>query len=199
MASVAPPRPEGGISRLLHDIRYRPDRHRQLLGILLVIVFTIFGKPLDGALAVGVGLVIVGIWVRLWASGYVKKDKVLATGGPYAFVRHPLYVGNFLISVGFCLACGLWWSWLVMVLFWWLYYPPTIRMEDAKLHGLFGESWERWRAVTRALIPRLSPYPDGEKGGWSFAYSLRLNGEPLIALFLIGCLFVLWRRSGWWG
>jgi hypothetical protein len=198
MPTAAPPRPDGGLARLLHDLRYRRDRHRQLLGILIVIVLTILGRPIDQLLPVGALLVVAGIAVRLWASGYVKKDKELATGGPYGFVRHPLYVGNLLISVGFCLACGLWWSWPLMLVFWLLYYPVTIRMEDDKLHRLFGEAWERWRAVTRALVPRLRPYPGGGGGTWSFGYSLRLNGEPLIALFLLLCLLVLWWRSGWW-
>ena len=196
MPTAPPPRPDGGLRRLLYDIRYRPDRHRQLLGILLVVLFTYLGQPILGQFGAGVAFVAAGILVRLWASGYVKKDKVLATGGPYAFVRHPLYVGNLLISVGFCLASGLWWSWLAMLIFWILYYPPTIRMEDSKLHGLFGESWEKWRAVTKALIPRLSPYPGRERGNWSFAYSMKLNGEPLIAAFLAVCLYVLWRRIG---
>ena len=64
-------------------------------------------------------IAVLGILVRLWASGHVKKDKVLATTGPYAYVRHPLYVGNHLITFGFCLASGLWWSfiaWLAIAL-----------------------------------------------------------------------------------
>ncbi len=66
----------------------------------------------------GAVLVLLGEAVRVWADGYVGHLKVnatdgkattpkighLITGGPYAYVRHPLYVGSFLIGAGFCVA-----------------------------------------------------------------------------------------------
>lgn len=72
----------------------------------------------------------------------------------------------------------------------WLYYPPTIQYEDNKLHNLFGEDWERWSKVTKALIPSLKPFSataveKEEKGSWSFSKSLRTNGEPIIVAYLV--------------
>mgnify|MGYP003487682859 CR=1 FL=1 len=139
----------------------------------------------------GVAITIPGMLIRLWASGHVKKDKALATSGPYGYVRHPLYVGNHLITLGFCLASGLWWSlpaWLVIGL---IFYPGTIKHEDEVLHRLFGKTWEDWRARTHALIPRLTPYKPGQTGEWSFSQSLRVNGEPVIILILVLCLYFL--------
>lgn len=200
MARELPPRPpkEGlGLRRLGHDLVYRRERFRQLLGILFIVVLTLLGRPAHRELLLGgIVLVALGEAIRLWASGHIKKDQSLATDGPYGFVRHPLYVGNFLLSVGFLMAAELLWAVPVMAVFWLLFYPPAIRSEDAKLHHLFGESWERWRARTRALLPRLTPYGGRIGGSWSLRQSLRINGEPLIAIFLAVCLAVLYRRLG---
>jgi protein-S-isoprenylcysteine O-methyltransferase Ste14 len=140
----------------------------------------------------GAALVVLGVVVRLWASGHIMKNRELATGGPYAYVRHPLYVGNILLGVGFCIASGLWWSLPLFLAIMLIFYPKTIETEDGKLHRTFGADWEQWRARTRALIPRLTPYPKASAGGWSFKQSMKKNGEPLIALFLLACLYYLY-------
>jgi len=183
-----------GLQRFLQDIRHQRHRFRQFLGIMLLILFTVVGQPIWSWFVPGVVVIALGIAVRLWASGHVKKDKVLATTGPYAFVRHPLYVGNHLLTLGFCLASGLWWSFLVWIVFGLLFYPQTIRHEDRKLATLFPDEWEAWHQKTRALIPRLTPYQSGKRGEWSFKQSLRQNGEPVIAALLILCVYYLYVR-----
>jgi protein-S-isoprenylcysteine O-methyltransferase Ste14 len=169
------------------------QRWRQYLGIAFLVVLVLFGKPIPVWFYIGAVLVVLGIAARLWASGHVKKNKELATTGPYAYVRHPLYVGNHLIAVGFCLASALWWSlplWIAIAL---AFYPQAIRDEDKRLAQRFPSQWREWSSETRALIPRLSPYP-GDGGSWSFAQSIRENGEPLIAALLLAGLLVLYQR-----
>jgi len=179
--------------RFLHDIRHRRDRYRQFIGIMFVILMTIIGKPFGSAFAVGTVFVLLGISVRMWASGHIKKNKVLATDGPYAYVRHPLYVGNTFSGIGFSLASGIWWGILLFILILLVFYPQAIRREDEKLHRLFGDDWQNWRRKTRALIPKIPK--EGVPGGdWSFYQSLRQNGEPIIALFLFVCLIFLYVR-----
>ena len=185
-----------GLSRLWHDLLHRRERFRQALGIAFVIVVAAAASTTQTLLLVSLPLVLAGILIRLWASGHVKKDKELATDSPDSLARHPLYVGNILIGFGFCIASGRWWSFPVFVLFLLLFYPPAIRQEDRKLHRLFPEAWEPWAAEVRALIPRVKPYREGASGGsWSFSQSLRQNGEPIIALILIGLLWLAWFVS----
>jgi len=178
------------LQRIIREIRYH-EASRQLFAILFVVLVSVLGEPDLILYVAGIPLIFLGIVVRMWASGHVKKNKKLATDGPYAYVRHPLYVGNILLLVGFSISSGLWWSFLLMAFLLYLYYPPTIKYEDTKLHKLFGEDWERWRAVTWALVPSLKPYPSEEKGGWSFSQSMRDNGEPIIVAFLIFWLVYL--------
>lgn len=183
-----------GLQRFLHDIRYRRERFRQFIGITYVILASAAGKPKEMLFVTGAALVILGIAARLWASGHIKKNKALATDGPYAYVRHPLYVGNLTLGLGFALASGLWWSLPLLIGMLLAFYPPAIRREDEKLHRRFKENWEQWRKRTPALIPRLIPFRTGQRGSWSFRQSLRDNGEPIIALFLLSWLYFLYLK-----
>jgi protein-S-isoprenylcysteine O-methyltransferase Ste14 len=180
-----------GLQRFLDDIRYHRERFRQSVGFFFVILVSVAGKPKEFLFFPGVVLVLLGITARMWASGHIKKNKVLATDGPYAYVRHPLYVGNLTLGFGFALASSLWWSLPLYILLILLFYPHAIRSEDEKLHRLFMEEWEHWRKETHALIPRLSPYRPGQRSNWSFMQSLRQNGEPVIAAILLFWLYIL--------
>lgn len=180
-----------GLQRFLNDIRYHRERFRQLIGIFFVILVSVAGKPKELLFFCGAALVILGIAARLWASGHVKKNKILATDGPYAYVRHPIYVGNLSLGFGFALASGLWWGLPLFIAIVFLFYPHAIRQEDEKLHSMFRNDWEQWRKETRALIPHLSPYKPNQRSGWAFMQSLRKNGEPIIALFLLFWLYIL--------
>ena len=186
-----------GIGRLLFDLRFRRHRFRQFLGAALIFLLTFQGLPERNPLWIGSILACLGMAVRMWASGVVMKNEVLATSGPYGHVRHPLYVGNFLICVGFCFASGLWWSVPLSIVFWWAYYPTTIRHEDQKLRNRFPDQWDRWAAQTRPLLPRLTSYEEGRGStSWSPRRSLMRNGEPLHVIVLGGCLVYLFLELG---
>jgi hypothetical protein len=180
-----------GLQRFLYDIRYHRERFRQFIGISFVILVSAAGEPKGPLFIFGGVLVFLGIAVRLWASGHIKKNKALATDGPYAYVRHPTYVGNLTLGFGFALASGLWWGLPLFIVILFAFYPHAIHKEDENLHRMFEEDWEQWRKSTRALIPRLTPYRPGQRGRWSFMQSLRHNGEPIIALFLLFWLYFL--------
>ena len=157
----------------------RPPAIRQLVGILFLIVLAAFGKPAGpGAVMVGSLLTIPGLAIRFWAGGYVKKDKELATTGPYSYVRNPLYVGNVLIAIGFCVLSGFWWSYLVFALLYIWLYIPSIQREERTLQKLFGDTFLRYKDNVRAMWPRLTPYESGS-GGWSAAQWVK-NGEHLV-------------------
>lgn len=183
-----------GLQRFFYKVRYRRERYRQFIGITYMVLVSAAGDPKPILWTAGAIFVILGVAVRMWASGHIKKDKVLATDGPYAYVRHPLYVGNILLGVGFTLASGLWWSLPLFIVIMIAFYPPAIRREDEKLQRLFKDEWELWRKQNRALIPHIKPLRKDQRGSWSFWQSLRQNGEPVIALFLFFCLYYLYIR-----
>jgi protein-S-isoprenylcysteine O-methyltransferase Ste14 len=119
-------------------------------------VYALTAQPTVLSVAVGVPLAVIGMLVRLYASGFVMKNKELATHGPYALVRHPLYTGNILLLVGFAIAGATLWGLPLALAFFWFYYPPAIEYEDRKLRRIFAAQWEQWAAGVPALMPRFA-------------------------------------------
>jgi len=181
-----------GVTKIIRKLRYH-EASRQWFAVLFVLLVSWLGSTNQTLLIAGAVIAAVGELIRLWASGHVKKNKVLATDGPYAYVRHPLYVGNILIVVGFSVASNLWWSFALMIALLLFYYPPTISYEDAKLKRIFGDEWVTWSENIHALIPTFSKKSGSISSDWSFKQSLMGNLEPLIAAYLIACLYLLYR------
>jgi hypothetical protein len=73
-----------GLQRFFYKVRYRRERYRQFIGITYMVLVSAAGDPKPILWTAGAIFVILGVAVRMWASGHIKKDKVLATDGPYA-------------------------------------------------------------------------------------------------------------------
>ncbi|MFT5287396.1 MAG: protein-S-isoprenylcysteine O-methyltransferase Ste14 [Planctomycetota bacterium] len=176
---------------------FMPNRykHRQAVGIAFGVLIVWLSEPMQQWISTGAIFAILGMIVRMWASGHVKKNQILAMTGPYAYVRHPLYVGNHLIAIGLCLASGLWWSVPAYIVICFFFYPHTIRHEDTSLLRMFPDQWPAWRERTHALIPRLNANPGEDKGEWSFKQSMVANGEPLYVIAITWGLYEMWSRT----
>jgi hypothetical protein len=181
--------PLGGIAHVIRELRYH-EASRQLLAFVLIALFAAAGAATPWSLIIGGTAVILGTAARLYASGFILKNRELATSGPYAFVRHPLYTGNILIIMGFSIASAAWWTLVVALVFFWFYYPTAIEYEDRKLHGIFGDRWEAWASRVPALVPRLAA-TTARGGTWSLKKSYKQNGEPLIVAFIVFWLVYL--------
>lgn len=82
-----------------------------------------------------------------------QRAETLNTTGPYSTVRNPLYLGNYLIFIGFVLAIKVWWFVLLASIAYALYYERIIMAEEAFLHRKFGEAYAKWAARTPAILP----------------------------------------------
>jgi hypothetical protein len=123
--------------------------------------------PRPAAMAWSLALVIPGLWLRGYASGYVKKNRELTVTGPYAHTRNPLYLGSMLMAGGFALALESWPVAVVLGVGFAVIYIPVIASEERFLRATFPEFGEYSRHVPR-LIPRLTGYRSGaatEPGG----------------------------------
>ena len=178
-----PPLP--GLPGLVRELRHQ-EAMRQGLGLVLMPVFAWLSRPIPVLFVAGALFVLLGCFVRVYASGYIVKNQQLATDGPYSLVRHPLYTGNLLVLIGFALACGQWWAPLVAIAFWWFYYPTAIEYEDRKLRRIFGAPWEQWSRTVPAVLPR-GLRPTGP-ASWSLMTSVRQNAEPIVIAFTLICI-----------
>ncbi len=77
----------------------------------------------------------------------------LNTTGMYSVVRHPLYLGNFIMWFGVALFCGIWWMTVIVALAFWLYYERIMFAEEEFLRRKFGESYVQWAGATPAFLP----------------------------------------------
>ncbi|WP_420238813.1 methyltransferase family protein [Telmatobacter bradus] len=119
-------------------------------------------------------LVLPGLWLRAYASGYVKKNAELAVTGPYAHTRNPLYLGSMLMAAGFAVAIESWAVAAVLACGFALIYIPVIAGEEKFLRSAFAGFDDYCRQVPR-LLPRLTPAHIGQnpadesqKGSFSF-------------------------------
>lgn len=183
-----------GIHKLIRSLRYH-EASRQWFAVLFVLLVSWLGDTNLTLFYAGAAVAAVGELIRMWASGHVKKNKELATDGPYAYARHPLYVGNILILAGYSVASNMWWSFVLMAFVLWFYYPPAISYEDNKLNNIFGEQWIEWSQNIHALIPTFGSNSGSASSDWSFKQSLMKNGEPVIAIYLLACLYLLYTST----
>lgn len=179
-----------GLANVVRELRYN-EVARQGLAVVLILLFALTSKANAATAVIGMGAALLGTAVRIYASGYIMKNKELAQSGPYALVRHPLYTGNILLILGFSVANTSIWAVPLALAFFWFYYPPAIEYEDRKLRGIFGHSWDDWASRTPALLPGFSNTAGFRAGDWSLAKSLRKNGEFLITMFVLACAYLV--------
>ena len=181
-----------GIQHFIRELRYH-EFSRQGIGVILVVVFAVLSQPTLYFFIVGCLFVLDGLLIRLYASGFVYKNKELSTSGPYAYVRHPLYTGNILILIGISLASGCISAFVISIIFFWFYYPAAIEYEDRKLKSLFPDSWDSWSQQTPALMPKFK-FNRLNLAEWSWEKSLKKNYEPVIFAFVLFWLIFLANR-----
>jgi protein-S-isoprenylcysteine O-methyltransferase Ste14 len=136
--------------------------------------------PRPAAVAWSLLLVIPGVALRAYASGYVKKNRELTQTGPYAHTRNPLYVGSILIAAGFVVALGSWTFAAVVGAGFAVIYIPVIASEERFLRATFPDFDAYCRRVPR-LIPRITAAKADrtdrvtEEGSGSFSMALYLR------------------------
>lgn len=129
------------------------QRMRVPLGFLLGVVFVFFSRPEIKSLIVGGAIALVGVGVRAWASGHIRKNQKLAISGPYAFTRNPLYLGSFLLGVGFSIAGGVWWLALLFAILFLAVYLPVMRLEAGELTNIFGAEYKAYAEKVPLFFP----------------------------------------------
>jgi protein-S-isoprenylcysteine O-methyltransferase Ste14 len=134
------------------------QRIRVPLGFIFAAVFFIFAKPTTTTLVIGSVIAFIGVAIRAWASGHIRKAKSLAITGPYSRTRNPLYVGSFILGVGFTIAAGVWWLAIIFVALFLGIYLPVMRIEARDMQRIFGAEFEEYERNVPLLVPRLTAW-----------------------------------------
>ena len=152
-------------------------RSRVPLGFLFAAAYLWFARPTWPSLIGGFAIAAAGILVRALASGHIRKNAALATTGPYAYTRNPLYLGSIIIALGFIVAARNLWIGVAAIAMFAFIYLPVITAEEKYLRSAF-PGYGHYASQVPRLLPRLTPYRGGraadeEAGGFSSALYLR--------------------------
>ena len=165
-------------------------RLRVPIGFLVVAAFAYFSAPAGRSLALGIPISTAGLLLRGWAAGHLAKNERLATSGPYAYTRNPLYIGTLLVAAGLVIASRRVVLAVIFAAVFALIYLPVIELEEQHLRKLFPE-YAGYAAGVPALRPRLTAGTGHERFSWRLYF--RNQEYQAAAGFLAGVLFLLWK------
>jgi protein-S-isoprenylcysteine O-methyltransferase Ste14 len=175
------------------------QRARVPLGFLVGSLYLFFARPNPLTLGIGAAIALVGVLMRAWAAGHIVKNNRLATTGPYAHTRNPLYFGSFLIACGFAIIAS---PWLLLAVgaFWLAVYGPVIRKEREHISGLYPETYAEWSRHVPAFVPRPMPWREGNEGERApFSAALYMRHREwqagLVYVIVLGWLYFRMRQG----
>jgi len=172
-------------------------RWRVRLGYPLAGAVLYFSRPTPLSVLLGAILGAFGLIVRAYAAGYLRKQEVLTTTGPYAHTRNPLYLGSAILVLAASLATRSWISAVILIFYFALFYSIVMRREEKELLARYGAAFEEYARAVPLFLPRISAanLPGESSGAFSIA-QYRRNHEWQAALgflLLLAALLVIWR------
>lgn len=165
-------------------------RWRLRLPWLAVPLVLWLARPTLLSLGTGALMTLLGLGIRAWAAGSIVKKEELATNGPYAFTRNPLYLGSLLIGLGVAVATARPIIVAITLVFFVLLYVRTAREEERLLEELYGDQYREYRAAVPAFLPALRPYRRGAGRNFELSRYMR-NNEYQAALGAAAMLVAL--------
>ncbi len=184
-------------------------RWRSYLPLVMIGVFSLALKrfhypghnhPLDQLWEIiSLAVSCIGLGIRIYTVGTVPKGTSgrnikaqqadsFNTNGMYSIVRHPLYLGNFLIWFGIVLSIRSWWLLFTSGLIFWLYYERIMFAEEEYLRRKFGEAFLKWSEKTPAFFPR---FKNWRPPGRPFSLAAGLGSEYSGFFAMIACFTTL--------
>ncbi len=166
------------------------QRLRVFCGFLLLAAFAWLSNPSWLSMCIGLPVSLAGLALRGWAAGHLQKDRQLATTGPYAYIRNPLYAGTLLAALGIVIAARSIALGAIFIAVFALVYFPAIELEEQHLRDIF-PSYRDYAGQIRRFVPAKKWI--GEPG--RFAWSRYRRNEEYKALigFLVATAWLVWK------
>lgn len=153
-------------------------RWRVRLGYPVAVVCFLLAHPTLRCLAIGAAIAAVGLVLRGAAAGYLRKHEQLATSGPYAYTRNPLYLGSALLAAGFLVASRSWPAAMILSTYFVLFYWVVMRREEQELRAHYGAAFDGYAARVPLFWPRLAQHGSPAAAGAArFSWGLYLRNR----------------------
>ena len=139
---------------------------------------------------VGLPVSVLGLLLRAWSAGHLAKNEQLATTGPYAYIRNPLYVGTLTVALGIVVASRNGWMAAIFAAVFFLVYLPAIELEEQHLRKIFPSYASYAEAVWRFL-----PVHKWARAQAPFSWALYKRNQEYKAVvgFLIAVAWLAWK------
>ena len=168
------------------------QRLRVTAGIVLALALVLLSEPTRASLYLSIPFAVVGLGIRAWAAGHLAKNEDLASSGPYALVRNPLYLGTLVAAVGLAIASTRLSVFLLVAAVFLLVYFPVIEQEEAHLRKLFPKFGDYANRVPM-LIPRQPPA--GPLSGFRGKLYLRNQEYKALIAFALAFAYLWWQAA----
>jgi len=173
------------------------SRWRVRLGYLLGVVVLFLARPTPPSILLGAAVGLIGLFIRAYAAGYLHKQEVLTTTGPYACTRNPLYFGSSILALGAALALHSWLAAALILAFFAVVYAFVMGREEMELRAKHGAAFEAYAASVPLFFPWFPSNSQPGSAGGSFSWAqYKRNHEheaPIGFLLFLILLVVLWR------
>ncbi len=166
------------------------QRFRVVCGFLLLVAFAWLSRPSSWSMLIGLPICVFGLFLRAWASGHLAKDQELATTGPYAYVRNPLYAGTLIVAFGIVIASRNVWLAAIFVLVFILIYVPAIELEEQHLAAVFPNYRDYGKRIRR-FLPVARWNGNGRRFSWA-RYRRNQEYKALIG-FIAAVAWLVWK------
>ena len=154
---------------------------RVRVSLLALILTVLFARPTLLSLLVGLAVTSMGLSLRLWACGHLKKEKELTTSGPYRYTRNPLYFGNVIIGIGVVIGSYSWWVILISAIYFLVFYPVIILEEKGRMQKFFPLQYNPYSQNVPLFFPNFRP--SWPKSPRKFSWQLFKKNKETRALF----------------
>ncbi len=161
-------------------------RWRSRVGFFGLVLVLILSRPSLISFLLGLGICLLGLLIRTWASGHLIKEKKLIVSGPYQYTRNPLYFANLIIGISVVVATLSWFVLTIFVVYFLLFYPPAVKREKRKMKNLFPKDYKEYEQKVPLFFPSLKPHRSAVKR--KFDWGLYKRNKEYRAL-LGGLLF----------
>jgi protein-S-isoprenylcysteine O-methyltransferase Ste14 len=169
------------------------SRVRVAAGYAVFVIALFCARPTTGSILAAIPLALLGQALRLWAAGHIEKTHALATGGPYAHTRNPLYLGSVLLALAAGLAAASPWAIAAIATYFVVFYPAIVAEEAAFLRAKFPHEYAAWASQVPLFLPRVSSGgPRSSRFSWR---RVAANREWRTALALPFVFALLWARG----
>ncbi len=165
------------------------SRIRVRIGSLAAVGVVLLATPTWISLLAGVLISALGLALRAWASGHLRKEKKLAVSGPYRYSRNPLYLGNFILGIAIAVGANSWWVVGLFLLYFAIFYPLLIVQEKKRMGKLFPGEYEAYRKKVPLFFP--APLKRNDTAGEKFSWVLYKQNKEYRALIATATLWLV--------